>query len=187
MAINDDIKGSEKGILTVEATITICAFMMFMMFMLNFGQLYRVQNYVAHRTLDAGRMLSFCSYDYENSTESSNIMSFLTSILTMSLGTDNLYKTGYIEDAVRSAIKAETNLNASLSGEGASISLFNSTVDEQLRAMGVQNGLGGLEIEASEIDGDIDIKVTYKVELIFKFFGISEATMHQHVRCALWK
>ena len=52
-----------RGYLTVEATITLTAFLFMMMFLMNMGQIYRTQNYVIHGLLQSGKSVAFSSYE----------------------------------------------------------------------------------------------------------------------------
>ena len=66
-----------EGSLTIEAVIALTAFLFFMMFMANFGHIYRVQNFMAHSLAQSGQMVAFSSYAYSKDCLISDAMDLL--------------------------------------------------------------------------------------------------------------
>ena len=59
--------------------------------------------------------------------------------------------------------------------------------DEKLKAMGVKNGLAGLDFSDTKIEGNtLTIIVKYKQEFIFNFQGLAAFDRQQKISITLW-
>lgn len=167
-----------EGSLTIEATISLSVFIFFMMSIINFGQIYKAQVYIDHRLLQAGKMVSFMSYDYDNNNSVvETVFSFIEAFTHFSAGVESQW------------IVEKTKGSGDYSG-------CVSTVFHQLKGKNdfedpdtimSYYGIDNVEIKAIENSNDLDISAAYDIKLIFKFFGIEKVSMKQNVKCGLWK
>ncbi len=158
----------------MEATLSLTIFLLFMMFMTNFGQIYMAQEYVTHGLLQTGKMLSFSSYQYSQISAVNflnQVMDILnTGSINEAQGIEASWRTGNYSSAVQKAFPycaggtAENNR-------------------ESLKRYGISSIAFDAEVEGS----DLTITATYKIDLVFAFFGYEQVTMRQQVKNGLWK
>lgn len=164
-----------EGSLTIEATLALPIFIFFMMSVINFGQVYKAQAYVDHRLLQAGKMVSFMSYDYENNT-ATELIGILAKLSPFAPSVE----AGWI---FRNMIRSDD---------------YSACVDQvfhQLKGSGDWEtpdtimgyyGIDDVTISAKKNDNDLDINAEYDIKLRFRFFGIEKISMKQSVKCGLW-
>lgn len=175
------MKEREKGSLTVEATISLTIYLFAMMFLMNAGQVYRAQNYVAHGMLQTGKMLSFASYEFGEDTtvsklgdEFMRLLGFLGNIPDQS-EIRLSWKDGNYPEAAKLAFGYCAGKNA-------------AETNQSLERYGVTGGIGSIDFTKSYADGkDLYLQAQYTVDLPFAFFQISRIDMHQQVVCGLWE
>lgn len=176
------MKNDEKGMLVIEASLALTAFMFFILFFLSFSRVYRAQEVVAHATFQTAQTLAVESYTRETVGEQgtlgaiSKLSDFITSI------------TGKTRPAILdeySSLGSVSNLKKVISDSFAlSISDNVTKADEKLKQLGVVEGLKGIDFEGSSVSGNlITIKVTYKLTLQFNFFGVDELTLTKTAVC----
>lgn len=176
------MKKNTDGYLTVEATITLTTFLFFMMFLMNMGQIYRAQNYVAHGMVQTGQMLSFASYGYGNDTTISKLQDIFKDGLMIFLGIPmdgqqikNYWKSGDCAQAVQLAF-------------GYCAGGDSSSTEQYLKRYGLAHGLADINFSGTHKDEEnLYIQASYEVELPFAFFGYQSITMHQQIVCGLWE
>ena len=172
------INKTSKGYLTVEATISLTVFWFMMMFIMNMGQIYRAQNYVAHGLLQTGKALSFASFDYNHYSVSESVVDTVGRMLGFNIGHDlelyNNWRNARYDKAVEKAFASCADVD------------YGKT-NETLKRYGMKDGIGSIKFTAKVDSGDLDIKAEYRVERPFAFFGFDHINMHQEVKCGLWK
>lgn len=170
-----------QGYLTVEATVTLTAFLLFMLFILNMGQIYRAQNYVAHGMVQTGQMLAFSSYEYGQETVISKVADFMQALpVFFGVGTD--------ESEVKIKWKAGAYAEASELAFGYCAGEDTAITNEYLQKYGLQEGIGSIDFSRTCVEnGNLYIRVEYEVDLPFAFFNFKSVKMHQQIVCKLWK
>lgn len=176
------MKNNDKGILVVEASIALTAFMFFILFFLSFSRVYRAQELVAHATFQTAQTMAVESYTRETIGEQgtlgaiAKLSDFITSI---SGGNRPALLDSY------SSYGKVANLKKVISDEFAySIGDSVDAADAKLKQLGVKDGLSGIDFSGTSItDSLITIKVTYKLKLQFNFFGVDELTLNKIAVC----
>lgn len=165
-----------EGSLTIEATISLSVFIFFMMAMVNFGQIYKAQVYMTHRLLQAGKMVSYMSYDYDNGSGLDAIWSMIKQMTGLSVGIET-------EWIVLGASGAN---NYSRCVERAFYNLKGNGDFEDPDMIMNHYGIENIEIHAQKDDSDLTMLVTYDIKLAFRFFGVERISLKQSARCGLW-
>lgn len=170
-----------SGYLTVEATISLSVFLFFMMFIMNFAQIYQVQNYVNHGLLESGKMLAFNSFEYDKKTVIDELYHIVQRLGILGEKhqsmeeLERLWTSGQYGSAVSKAF-------GYYASDGTGIT------NENLKLLGVKEGISGLNFEGTTVtDDNLIINVAYEVDLPYKFFTFDKITLHQRVVCGLWK
>lgn len=167
-----------KGYLTVEATITVTTFLFFMLFIINMGQVYRAQNYVAHGMLQTGQMLSFASYEYGKDTTISKLNDILNRLplFVNPEGNEHDLKRCWKNENYADAAEIAFSYCAGGSPEETS---------EWLKIYGID---GSIQFSETEKKGkDLYLRAEYKIKLPFALFNYTDITLHQQVVCRLWE
>lgn len=172
----------ENGILTLEATISLTAFMMFILFFLNFAKVYQAQNIVAYGAYETARKISLETYTAE-AIASSDIGALISEVLELKLGTTELdggdiflLTNGSIQE------RAKSSFVTAVSAESESLA------NKYLQDAGIRNGISGLDFTGTALhSNDILIVISYKVDLVFPFMGIDSIGMEQRAQSRLWK
>lgn len=164
----------ENGYMSVEASISLTIFLFMMMFMMNFGQIYRVQNYVNHNLYQAGKMVSFYSFDYDERIFAEDVITLIKTLSGASVGLEGEW--------VKQALLDRENKDFSQCMKLAFDNL-DPNVSHTLSVYGVDD----VSIDQASVSGhDMDVTASYTIKLRFHFVGIEEITMHQHMKCGLW-
>ena len=161
---------SQKGSLTIEASVALTAFMFIVVLVLSFATVYRAQSVVSHATLQTSQSLAVESYyrDKISNTGSGETLSMLVKFSTF-LGFD---AAGF-DDAYAPLGDKGTNLQKIVRENFAyAIADEIDKADEILEGLGIPDGLDGVDFSLSAASGgDIIVNVQYKVKLPFSFFG----------------
>lgn len=172
----------EEGNLTIEATISLTTFLFFMMFLLNFGQVYQAHNYVTHGLMQTGKRIAFASYEYSKENTLIQLADFFRSLQLFS---DN----SSVEDSIRLSFKNNQYGEAVKTAFPYCVGNGKDEVDAMLKQYGLPGGLNDLNFNDTNVVGDRDIclKVSYTVQFPFPFFSITSMKMEQQFLCRLWK
>lgn len=174
-----------EGYLTVEATISLTVFLFFMMFVMNLGQIYQAQAYVAHGMLQSGKLLAYNSYDYDDVTATEAAVDIVQSVFNVIssawganwFANDNRIKLYWNTGLYSSAVKEAFGYCA---GENPAVTA------ETLKKYGLADGIDTIRFTAKKEGGKLLIQANYQIDLKFAFFGIKNITLHQQVKCGLW-
>lgn len=165
---------NNEGYLTVEATLSLTAFLFFMMFIMNYGQIYMAQSYVTHGLLQTGKLLSLASYEYDQRSTADAVGNILE---IMCVG--NISKAQDIEGNWRLGNYTNAVDKAFPFCAGRSL--------EENTAACKRYGIKSIKFEADVKESDLTITATYQVDLGFPFFGYDQVTLKQQVKNGLWK
>lgn len=177
---------NEKGSLTVEASIALVVFIFFIMFFLGFNSVYRAQGMVSHAVLQTSQSLAISSFLRETvSSEKtvSNAQSLLKFVETISK------KQFSFDDGFQSLGASGINQEEQIRKQFV-YAIADSEVgaDAALKAVGVKNGLSGIDFSDSIVrDSKIYVCARYTVELPFSFFGKKEVTLTKVAVCQSMK
>ena len=172
----------EKGMLVVEASLALTAFMFFILFFLSFSRVYRAQEVVSHATFQTAQTMAVESYTRETVGESGTlgaITKLVDFVAKISKGTRPALIDSY------SSYGTVANLKGVVSDVFAlSIADKENEADIKLEQLGVKDGLDGIDFSGTSITGSvITVKVKYKVKLQFNFFGVDELELTKTATC----
>lgn len=166
------MKKREQGILTVEASIVLTLFMLFVLFIFSFARIYSAQNIVSHATIQTSDDMALESYLRENARDDkAQDVVYLASRLTGS--------TTLCEDNFKSLQVTDI---PSLAREKfiAAISSSEYEADEILKKFGVKDGISGIDFSASSLDNqkeNVIVSVSYTLKVQFPIFGGNEISV----------
>lgn len=184
------MKKRQEGILTVEAAISLTIYLFAMMFLVNVGQVYRAQNYMAHGLMQTGQMLAFSSYEYGKDTTISKLgdgfMRLVTSLFSLVSGSGS--NSILDESNIKLAWKDGRYPEAAKIAFGYCAGEDTNTTNKYLKKYGISGSIDSIDFSKTCRKGkDLCIQVKYKVELPFAFFNIRDIDMHQQIVCGLWE
>lgn len=176
---------SERGVLSLEATLVVTLLSFVIMIIMNIGHVYQAQNRVYHGMIQAAKTIGVESFEV-NETSGTATEEALSQILLLF---ENLgLKKASQKDRFHHAIKNNSN-----AGEAARIAFVNSVsigetqANTSLKAYGIDGGAAGMDFQDSEFkDGDIKVVVTYKINLILPVFGVESVTLKQSTLAKMW-
>ena len=161
----------EKGSLTVEASVSITAFMFIVLLILGMSKVYQAQSLVSHATLQASQSLAIESHYRE--TFAGNDTLTTVSTLSKYLSKVGVKSATVLDEWYASLGAEETDFYKILKDKFIyAIAEDRDAADARLRSLGVKDGLDGIDFSQSCIDSsDIIVHVRYDVVLPFSFFG----------------
>ena len=176
----------QSGVLTIDATLSLCMVMMVVMFIINMGQIYQAQNVIYHTMLQETKAMSVYSYkDQLSVTETETLVNNILELFNgKEENTGVAFKTAWNDKDIKHA--AELLFPEYLAGAGDDCG---TKADEILKQYGLENGMDDLDFSGSKIndDGDIEIHAKYKVQLIWPLFGIEELELKQSTLARKWE
>ncbi|MBQ8827745.1 MAG: pilus assembly protein, partial [Clostridia bacterium] len=163
------MKKNTRGILTVEASIVLTLFTLFVLFLFSFARVYRAQNAVSHAVLQAADAIALESNLREStlSIDESEILDISEGLTGSSAVTPDNFKS--LRGANLSEI-AKQKFSAAISGS-------EGDTDKILKKLGIKDGLSGIDFSSSVIDytnNDIIIYANYVIEMQFPIMGMNE-------------
>lgn len=191
----------EKGILSLEACITVTIFLFMMLFMYSFFAIYEVRNIMAHTVLSTANSLSLDAHanDTINNTETfagtlSQIFGSVTNDANLFVDARKWYNNPTQTDADGNEVISATledairqRFIAYLSGDQAGIE-GKAAADKVLKKYHVKDGIDGLDFSGSYIsDDNLYVKVRYTVEYEFNAFNLGLIEFEQSACSKIWK
>ncbi len=185
-----------RGSITLEATVSLTAFLFCIMFFLNFARVYMAQNIVAYGAMEASMQFSM-DYCKAAAYGSSNIGGFVAEIMGIFANGEDYHEDApeleagdiFMLNGGGSQSRIENYFAKSITGnmdEGS----FRANADECLMAVGIEHGMDGLDFSGTALlnsQNKIQVNIRYRVKLLVPFLGISEIEMEQKASNRLWK
>lgn len=170
---------SKEGSLTIDATITLTFFLFAVLFFMNFGAIFRAQNYVQHGLLQTSKFVSYMSYQYELYDGSSD---FVNSVFSLKDIISDIVP-GDVPNDIRKYYK-DGNVSEML--EAAWIYCCSSNNNTWMENK-EKYRISGITFEDSVVDAEsILINAQYEIDLPFAFFGFKQAALSEQVKSAKW-
>ena len=171
------MKKKEQGILTVEASIVLTLFLLFVLFLFSFARMYRAQNMISHATMQSADALALESYIREvaHDEDASEIIK---------LGNQLSGLTSLSEESFTS-LRAADIPKLAKEKFAVAISSSEANADAILKKLGVKGGLSGVDFSVSKMDldsNDVIVYANYTLELQFPVFGFSEINVTKAAR-----
>ncbi len=176
------MKKQESGVLVVEASISLTAFMFLILFFLSFSHVYRAQEVVSHASFQTAQTLAVDSYFRETVGEAgtagaiTKLSDFIAAISGKGSSglTDSYCSLGTVK-----------NLKGLFSKEFArSIADDTDKANQILKDLGVVDGISGIDFSGCYIeDSIIHVNVKYKLKLRLNFFGKQTLSLSKEAVC----
>ena len=181
---------SEKGMVSLEACITVLFFMVIMFLLSGLFIMYMAQNATAHALLQTSQSLALDNY--AASEIGTGDFSSFKDLMVKILGD----KIGFIPDA-----NSSFATNEELSKKTADIPAMaekrfiaylaggdRDKADTMLRQMKVENGIDGLNFSESKVEGsDLKIVLTYELNYVFQIAELGKVEVRQETSSKLWE
>ncbi len=163
------MRKKEQGVLTVEATIVLMVFVMFVLFLYNFAGVYRAQSTVSHAAIESADAVALESHLREVAFESDPQQVIY---LASKLGASSTLDASALE-SLRTADLPKLAREKFI----AAIAKNEAEADRKLKQLGIKDGISGISFSQchADLDGDnIIVFVEYTVEFQFPVFGARE-------------
>jgi len=181
---------SQRGSLSLEASIAVTSFMFFMLFLYSFFVVFEARNEIAHVLLSTTNSMSLDTLQSEELSGTEDLASIIYTVYSYISEEDK----GFIEDSNWGA----EDVNASESVvfreliEERFIAYLAGGDEEEANAIleryHIVGGIDGLDFSESYISsGDLHISVAYTIEYEFNMFDLGKLEMKQSACSKLWK
>lgn len=191
MQVNTN-KNASKGMLTLEACVSVMIFMILMLIFLGLFQMFMAQNVTAHVLLQTAESLSLDSYatsklkDVDSWT--AQIGDHISQFVTQFFGnqSENPY---FVSNKAWYEGKEDLKFGdiVRLRFIGYLAEGDDTAADKFLRAMRVVGGLDGLDFsETVIVNGDLKITLKYELEYSFRIWGVKPVGVYQRAVSHLW-
>lgn len=184
------MKKGERGLLSLEACISVTIFIFFMLFLYSFFVVFEARNMMAHTVLATTKSLSLDSYWSSKMRDTGNLTSFAGFL--SKLYNDPGFTAKEAWDELGEGETLDTNIVkerfiAYLSGEETDAGAT-PEADKLLKRYHVVNGVNGLDFSQSTVEsGCVKVVVTYELEYEFDVFGLDTLKMQQSACSKIWK
>lgn len=178
----------EKGLLSLEACISVTIFLFFMLFLYSFFIIFEVRNEMAHVLLSATNSLSLDTYVNDEVYKPSNISSVIMKFYNISVSNDNNFisselKKNTEDEEVESLVKERFIAYLADGNE--------DEANEILERYHIVGGIEGLNFSNSCIKSDGKSKnlytsVSYSIEPEFNLWGLVNMEFEQSACSKLW-
>lgn len=180
---------NKKGIITLEACITVLFFIMLMLLILGLYRMFMVQNTTAHAAFETAESLSLNAYSAEKlgNGDWDSVGDLINGLFGMFSNSDySTYDNWYDSDEnagdANLADTVKTRFVAYLSGGDE------DAADLFLESLNVADGLEGLDFSGSYIDsGILYVQVKYDLQYDFKIGPLDTVSVEQTACAKLWK
>lgn len=163
------MKKREQGLLTVEASMVLTFFTMFVLFLFGFARIYSAQGLVSHAVIQTADAVALESYLRETAFEGdAEDVLHLTSKLTES---DSLNINSF--ESLRTADVPKISKEKFITAIGKT----EEEADAKLIGMGIKDGIAGIDFSECKMDlskDDVIIAVSYTIKLQFPIFNKEE-------------
>lgn len=185
---------TERGVLSLEASIAVTIFIFFMLFLYSFFIVFEARNEMAHVLLATTNSMSLDPLQTEKLDGTDDLSSIIYKVYSLISHEDN----GFIDDTswANEDVNASTiSLNSirfkQLIKERFVAYLAGGDEEEAnkiLERYHIVNGLDGLDFSGSYIDsGNLYISVKYTIKYEFNMFNLGMLDMEQSACSKLWK
>lgn len=192
------MKADEKGLLSLEACVSVTIFMFLMLFLYSFFTIFEARNEIGHVVLATTDSMAADVFANKNIGDGGNmgqVIYELYGVVTNSDSGFTDYRQWY-EDATEDDGAGNKKLSATFSEVikerfvAYLTSGKSSDANEILKKYKVKNGIDGLDFSGSYVDsskGDLYLKVKYTLEYDYNPFNLGGLEFEQSACSKLWK
>jgi len=179
-------RNKERGMLSLEACVSVMAFLLLMLLVAGLFRMFMAQNATAHAALQTAQSLSLDAYAAKNvgNGDLESVGGLLGGLFGWGNNDDFSSYDDWYSDApdvpLESAIK--TRFVAYLTGGDA------EAADAMLERLNVADGLDGIDFSKSHVtSGILYVVLSYQLEYDFKLGELGEIEVVQEASSKLWK
>lgn len=185
----------EKGLLSLEASISLTIFIFLMLFLYSFFVVFETRNEMGHVVLSTANSMALDAYENTILGDTDKVQGLLYELYGQ-VANPNGGFTDY-RDWYDSATETDENGNTVLSDtfleaiKSRFISYLangdNNLAKEKLKKYHVKDDIDGLDFSGSHVtDGRLFLKVRYALEYEYNAFGLGEISFEQSACSKLW-
>ncbi len=196
-----NLKKNEKGVISLEACISVPFFVLILLFFYGLMVIFSGEQIIKHTLIQSAESLSldpFATEKFEikslsdiiegdEDPEIKEIILALYGTVTGS-GNNKYYSSGkkwYSDE--KETLLTETVRNRFLGYIAGSATNVEEKADEILKEIGVQGGINGLDFsETTVVEGTLTIVITYKQEFVFNFHGLAAFDRRLSISVDMW-
>lgn len=177
---------TQKGVITLEACISVLSFMMLMLLFAGFFRMFMAQNLTAHAVLETAQSLSLDAYSAEKigSGNWGSVGELINNLFDYINNDDfSSYQDWYSDDA-DAAVKdiVRTRFIAYLSGGDK------TAADMLLKRLNVENGVDGIDFSGTCVkDGVLYVTLRYQLKYDFKIGNLGKVEVYQKACAKIWQ
>lgn len=177
---------TQKGIITLEACISVLFFLMLMLLLAGLFRMFMAQNLIAHATLETVQSLSLDAYSAKKigSGNWGSVGELINNLFDLTNNDDfSSYKDWYSAPPdlpVKEVVK--TRFIAYISGGDK------TKADDLLRRLNIEDGIEGIDFSDSVVkEGVLYVVLKYRLEYDFKIGGLGEIEVTQKACAKIWQ
>lgn len=187
-------RNGERGLLSLEACISVTIFIFLMLFMYSFFILFEARNVMAHALLATTDSMAKDAYESSNDTNKTTVIGILESFYKTHIPNGSDFsdpRDWYTEVSERDAdAEAQMATEQDVFRTRFIAYLGNGDIDRAerlVKRLKIQGGLEGLDFSKTKVDGgNLYGSVCYKVDYIFDVFD-SDGLEMEHTACSkIW-
>lgn len=194
-----DRYNKEKGIITIEASLSFMIFMFLIMFIYCFSNIYIAQNIMNHAVIQATQTIALESYGREKIGNTTAITTANTVVSEIEDIANTLFKnsgafeislldsvteidsTNQLKNIVKKAM-TEALVNVSSGND------YEENAVNKLKSVGIDDAWNDIDFSGTKLTKEeIIITVTYDVRLKYPFFGKEKVTITKSAKSKLFK
>lgn len=188
-------KKSEKGLLSLEASIVVTMFIFFVLFLYSFFIIFEARNEMAHVLLTTTNSLALDAYETENLKDTENLSWFLYYIYERNKEDDKGFATTTKWHKASPGVDEDGNPVIATDLEIAIKERFiaylaDGDTAEANRILDMYNivgGVDGLDFSNSKVQsGNLYVDLVYAIDYQFNLFGIGKIQLKQSACSKLW-
>lgn len=190
-----DKRKSEKGLLSLEASIVVTMFIFFVLFLYSFFIIFEARNEMAHVLLTTTNSLSLDAYETGKLKDTENLSALFYLIYEHNKKDDKGFTTTTKWHEASSGTDADGNPVIATALEKAIKDRFiaylaDGDTTEANRILDMYNivgGVDGLDFSASKVEsGNLHVNLEYTLEYQFNMFGLGKMKFKQSACSKLW-
>lgn len=192
------MKSDEKGLLSLEACVSVTIFLFLMLFLYSFFTIFEARNEIGHVVLSASNSMAVDAFENTKLGNGGNMGQIIYNLYGLAVNSDNDF-TDY-RQWYDDSVEEDNDGNKSLSNTFSEVikdrfvayltSGKSEDANEILKKYKVKDGIDGLDFSGSYIDsskGDFYLKVKYTLEYDYNPFGLNGLEFEQSACSKLWK
>ncbi|MBR4733744.1 MAG: hypothetical protein IK081_13350 [Lachnospiraceae bacterium] len=186
--MKNEMVHNEKGLLSLEASISVTLFIFLMLFLYSFFVVFEVRNEIGHALLATANSMSIDAFTTSTLASDTNLaVDFFYDLYgtKADAGTTFVNHTAWYDTADFTEILKKRFFSYLCGANHGDTSGAGATI---LKKYHVVDGVDGIKFDGSKVeDGKLYLTVTYTVEMEYKVFNFGQFKFEQSACSKLWK